>query len=130
MVPSEITDTVSFFWLATTARFVPGSTATATGPERTTDGTEVVSVSRLGVEGSITESVLVVGFTVTATLVSGLKAPAILPVSTGPLLAPAKVTDETVWSSRLKNETTPRDIPFGDGSTSTACCVSGLMPIP
>src|SRR5258705_4015813 len=115
-------------WFATTARFVPASTATADGPEPVGKG--LALFRRLGVEGSSTESVLVVGFTVTAMSVSGLNAPAIFPVSTGPLLAPLKVTDETVWSSRLKNETTPRDIPFGDGSTSTACCVSGLMPIP
>src|SRR5260370_34768842 len=112
-------DTLLSVWLATTAKFVLGSTATATGPGRVGNGFALFR--RAGVEGSITERVLFLGFTVTATFVSGLNAPATLPVSTGPgvvpVPAPRKLNGELVWSSRLRNETRP----LVDGSTRTAC---------
>src|ERR1700732_1088155 len=109
---------LSPFWVATTATFVAGSTATATGPKPVGKG----PVRRFSADGSITERVLFAGFTVTATLVSGLNAAPTLPVSAAPVVPvpTRKTSDDTVWSSRLKNDTTPFDAPFGEGSTRIA----------
>src|ERR1700676_2862035 len=90
--PSNIIDMLSSFWLATTARFVPGSTGTATGPKPVGKG----FVRRVSEDGSITERVLFVGFTVTATFVSGLNSATTLPRSAAPVvtLPTCKTSDE------------------------------------